>query len=199
MGDTKRPQTMSTHIQLTPRLRPATARLHVRAAWLPLLLLLTLTLSTAVQAQFGTSEYDTIQGNGAITITLYNGAGGDVTVPGTLRGLPVDGIGDNAFIGIGSLTSVTIPNSVTSILRNPFLGCTGLTRFTVEAGNSSYASVDGVLFDKSRTTLIQYPPAKVVADYNIPDSVTSIGNRAFFPGKIQTVRGLPQVPKGFSA
>jgi hypothetical protein len=57
-----------------------------------------------------------------------------------------------------------LPKSVTSIGYNAFSGCTGLTRFTVEAGNSSYASVDGVLFDINRTMLLQYPNAKVRTD-----------------------------------
>lgn len=66
------PQTMSTNFQLTTRLRPASARLHPRSAWLPLLLLLTLILSTAVQAQFNFT-----QANGAITITGYTGGVGN--------------------------------------------------------------------------------------------------------------------------
>ena len=75
---------------------------------------------------------------------------------------------------------MTIPASVGSIDGSAFSGCTGLTRFTVEAGNSSYASVEGVLFNKSRTTLLQYPSGKVGTGYIIPDSVTSIGYQAFY-------------------
>ena len=111
---------MSAYLQLTPRLRPATARLHVRAAWLPLLLLLTLTLSTAVQAQF---TYGKV--NGAITIAGYTGAGGDVTIPSVLEGLLVRYIGIAAFQSKGTLTRVTIPDSVTSIGGSAFFGCTG--------------------------------------------------------------------------
>ena len=48
----------------------------------------------------------------------------------------------------------------------------------MEALNSVYSSVDGVLFNKSQTTLIQYPGAKPEA-YTIPNSVTSIGDYAF--------------------
>jgi len=91
----------------------------------------------------------------------------------------VTSIGDYAFLGCTGLTSVTIPNSVTSIGRSTFRGCTGLTRFTVEGGNLSYASVDGVLFNKSQTVLIQYPIGKVGTSYSIPDSVTYIDDQAF--------------------
>jgi hypothetical protein len=48
----------------------------------------------------------------------------------------------------------------------------------VDALNSAYSSVDGVLLNKSQTKLIQYPGGKA-ASYTIPNSVTSIGERAF--------------------
>jgi hypothetical protein len=75
---------------------------------------------------------------------------------------------------------VTIPNSVTSIGNSAFSGCKGLTSINVASDNSNYCSVDGVLFNKDKTTLIQYPGGKQGA-YTIPNSVTSIGDYAF-PG-----------------
>jgi hypothetical protein len=96
-----------------------------------------------------------------------------VTIPRTINGLPVTSIGGNAFSSCTSLTSVTIPNSVTSIGSGAFSGCTSLSAITVEALNSFYSSVDGVLFNKSQTTLIQYPGGKA-GSYTIPNSVTSI-------------------------
>ena len=63
-------------------------------------------------------------------------------------------------IGCTSLTSVTIPSSVTSIGDGAFADCTSLTAITVDALNPVYSSVDGVLFNKSQTTLVQYPGAK---------------------------------------
>ena len=53
--------------------------------------------------------------NGTITITGYTGPGGAVTIPSTINGLPVTSIGNYAFSNCTSLTSVTIPDSVTSI------------------------------------------------------------------------------------
>ena len=161
-----------------------------------LLLLVLLTLPAVVQAQF---NYTT--DNGTITITGYTGPDGAVTIPTTINGLPVISIGGYAFqyntnltsvtipnsvisIGVGafydctSLTEVTLGNSVTSIENAAFRNCTSLSAITVDALNSAYSSVDGVLFNKSQTTLIQYPGGKA-GSYTIPNSVADIGS-AFY-------------------
>jgi len=93
-------------------------------------------------------------------------------------GNSVTSIGDGAFESCAGLTSVTIPASVTSIGEEAFHGCTGLTAINVDASNASYSSVEGVLFNKAKTTLIKYPAAKTGA-YTIPASVTSIRDFAF--------------------
>ena len=53
--------------------------------------------------------------NYAVTITAYTGAGGAVSIPDLIEGLPVTTIGDWAFSSIAALTGVVIPNSVTNI------------------------------------------------------------------------------------
>ncbi len=89
-------------------------------------------------------------------------------------------IGDYAFLGCTSLTSITIPDSVTSIGHWAFNNCTSLTEITVESGNKHYSNDEyGVLFNKDKTTLIQYPIGNERTTYSIPDSVTSIGGSAF--------------------
>ena len=85
----------------------------------------------------------------------------------------------NAFSGCTSLTSVVIPDGVTSIYDYTFQGCTSLASITVADNNQSYCDVDGVLFNKDKTELVQYPAGKTSASYSIPNSVTEIGDGAF--------------------
>ena len=98
-----------------------------------------------------------------------------ITIPNS-----VISIRKSAFRRCKSLTSITIPNSLTSIGEYAFYGCDALTSINVDVNNPNYCSIDGVLFDKNQTTLIKYPRGKQGASYIIPNSVTSIGECAFY-------------------
>ena len=91
----------------------------------------------------------------------------------------VTSIDDSTFYGCTSLASITIPDSVTSIGAYAFFYCTSLASITVADNNQSYCDVDGVLFNKDKTELVQYPAGKTSASYSIPNSVTEIGDGAF--------------------
>ena len=88
-------------------------------------------------------------------------------------------IGEGAFGNCNSLESVSIPESVTSIGTAAFVGCLNLKNIEVSEKNPAYSDLDGILFDKAQTKLLQYPAGKQAASYTIPGSVTSIGESAF--------------------
>jgi uncharacterized repeat protein (TIGR02543 family) len=109
-------------------------------------------------------------------------------------------IGYGAFQACSNLTNMTIPDSITTIDSRAFGQCNGLKTIIIGKGvtfmgslsgakslidiivdnaNTRYASESGVLFDKAKTTLIEYPAGKTETSYTIPDSVTSIGSSAF--------------------
>jgi hypothetical protein len=97
----------------------------------------------------------------------------NVTIPDS-----VSSISYGAFEHCTSLASVTIPSSVTVIRDYAFSECASLTAITVDALNAAYSSVEGVLLNHSKTTLIQFPGGKA-GTYTIPNSVTTIANYAF--------------------
>ena len=103
----------------------------------------------------------------------------------------VTSIGDGVFAYCSSLTSITIPDSITSIDSRAFNSCNSLTTIEVGVGNVNYTGVNGVLFNKEKTLLHNYPASKTGANYTISDSVTSIGDYAFTSGRSLTSVTIP--------
>ncbi|MDR2138213.1 MAG: leucine-rich repeat protein [Tannerella sp.] len=133
----------------------------------------------------------------------------DVTLPDTLESLAADlfrnayqlerirvpralqRIGAHAFFGCSSLQTVALPASVKRIGTLAFYGCTALRAFTVDSGNVSFRSEDGVLFNGDKTVLLQYPVKKTETFYKVPDSVTLIERSAFSGAEALTAIVLP--------
>jgi len=90
----------------------------------------------------------------------------------------VTSIGVQAFSDCRRLANITIGSGVTNIGENAFLYCARLTAIMVDASNSSFSSVAGVLFNRSQTLLVQFPGAQG-GNYSITNTVTSVGNGAF--------------------
>jgi len=86
-------------------------------------------------------------------------------------------IDDFAFHGCG-LTAIAIPAGVTDVGFKPFSECGKLTSISVDANNTRYSSVDGILFNKGRTTLLKYPAARA-GSYRIPHGVVTIDGESF--------------------
>jgi hypothetical protein len=97
-----------------------------------------------------------------------------ISIPGS-----VTSIGADAFYECFSLTNFTVGRSITNIGEGAFAACIALNSIGVDALNTAYTSVDGVLFDKSLATLVAFPAGKS-GDYTIPDTVSEIDGYAFY-------------------
>ena len=104
----------------------------------------------------------------------------------------VTSIGDYAFKDCSSLTSIEIPERVASIGNRAFYECSSLTNIEVNKSNKNYSDENGVLFNKEKAVLIQYPGGKKDTTYNIPGSVTSIGSFAFIECSNLTSVEIPE-------
>ena len=132
----------------------------------------------------------TTKGDEIYIVDCRKSATGDLVIPEIIDGKPVTRIGKTAFRRCSSLTSITIPDSVTKTYDYPNIlnsfeqlslqDCINLTAIEVSAGNPTITSVDGVLFSKDQTTLYIYPEGKNDAAYTIPNNVTRIATGAFF-------------------
>ncbi|HET6559035.1 MAG TPA: leucine-rich repeat protein [Prolixibacteraceae bacterium] len=106
-----------------------------------------------------------------VLIQCSNKKTGNYVIPSTVTSIIGVAFGSNS-----TLTSITIPSSVTSIGDYSFNLFSG--SIIVNTDNPNYSSEDGVLFNKNKTTLI-HCPLKKAGSYDIPTSVTSIGPVAF--------------------
>lgn len=124
--------------------------------------------------------------DGYAVLEEYVGEGGDIVLPDTIGDYAVREI-PYSFLSLFSkwhsayekITSVTIGKNMEMICDRPFSVCTSLRSINVHPENEYYCSVDGVLFNKTKTKLIEYPPEKSGVSYKVPDSVVEIGKGAF--------------------
>ncbi|MGN0345150.1 MAG: leucine-rich repeat domain-containing protein [Lachnospiraceae bacterium] len=147
---------------------------------------------------------------GLTTVTMQGGSTGTGTGNNSSSTTQVTGlltIGDRAFYGCPTLTTVTIPATVTSIGSQAFSDCPALTALNVTAGNQKYVSNDGVLYEYvgysqnmtgnyNTYTLLQYPSGKLSAAYTAPAAIanrlTAIGQGAFAGAQALTSITLPE-------
>ncbi|MBR4859231.1 MAG: leucine-rich repeat protein [Clostridia bacterium] len=98
-----------------------------------------------------------------------------VTMPNTITS-----IGDYAFLNCCKIKNIEIPNGVKNIGISAFNSCDNLENIIVDSDNSIYSSdTNGVLFDKNKTILIQYPSGKTETYYEVPSGVTTIMDDSF--------------------
>ena len=133
-----------------------------------LLLAFLLCLSGRCIGQIYDGFYYSVSGtNITITVGVYTGAGGEVTIPSSIPGVgAVTAIGDRAFYGWTNLTSVAIPSTVRYIGDGAFYGCSGLSSVTIPS-SVTYIG-DDAFYGCSGLTGVA-----------IPSGVANIGSRAF--------------------
>ena len=149
---------------------------------LTLMMLLVAASSSAVEVEIGGLWYEVLSKTKVAKVIQYknnNKYSGDIVIPSTVEyngdNYSVTSIGEYAFWCSG-LTSITIPNSVTSIGDGAFRGCSGITSIVVEERNAVYDSRDNcnaIIKSEDNVLIVG------CQNTNIPNSVTSIGGNAF--------------------
>jgi len=102
-------------------------------------------------------------------------------------------IGRRAFQNCERLYDIKIPASVTQIGFRAFSGCTMFSNISINENNNDYISIDGVLFDKQKTKLIQYPVRNSNRYYMIPFGVQEICAGAFSNSQLSLIMIPPTV------
>ena len=163
------------------------------------------TFTVTVAAATNTFDFDLTTG----TITKYNGTDTVVVIPPKISSWPVTKIGEDALKDNTTITSVTIPASVTEIGSNAFAGCTNLTsvhyagnwsNLTIQSGNPAVQdAANAPLFDfefippdNTAVIVTNYKYNGAAADVTIPSRykgkpVTTIGHAAFFNSAVTSV------------
>ena len=112
------------------------------------------------------SKIDDLVFNGCISLK-------SITLPASLTK-----IGKHAFKDCSALETITLPASVNYIGPGAFRGCAMLREINVDTKSRTFKSVEGVLYNKNKSRLLSYPAQKNDRSFEIPDSVTHIGDWA---------------------
>lgn len=112
-------------------------------------------------------------------ISIEEGAFWNTDLEKITLGNNIVSIGEDAFCNNRKLIRIDIPESVKEISPGAFFGCSSLAEINVDQNNPNYCSVDGNLFNKDKSVLLQYSAAKPDTSYEIPDGVLSISDGAF--------------------
>ena len=91
-------------------------------------------------------------------------------------------IGANAFASTG-LEHIEIPAGVSSMSISPFCYCSHLEEIIVSEKNKFYCSVDGVLYNKNKCVLKEYPSGRKQDKFVIPEGVEIIAEKAYAGSK----------------
>ena len=155
--------------------------------WMGAVLALCLLLCLAALPAYALTTYTegdytyTVEGQamgGHAIVQSYTGSDTAVTVPATLGGYPVGVIGGYAFQS-DTITSITLPETVTGFRNSAFYGCTALTRVNIPEGTKT---ISGHMF-RGCTSLTRV---------DLPSTITSIGDLAFYQCSALSYIVLPE-------
>ncbi|MCL2488906.1 MAG: leucine-rich repeat domain-containing protein [Oscillospiraceae bacterium] len=140
---------------------------------------------------------------------FYNDKNFILTIPDTIEGKPVIGIGDYAFApniftriiipdsvkSIGknvfdwtlSLKYINIPKNVIFIDKQAFSGLYYFESISVATDNPYYSDMDGVLFNKDKSEILCYPLGREENSYILPENLTKISEGAFSGCKLENI------------
>ncbi len=149
----------------------------------------------------------------SVEISKYVGKSSRVRIPAMIQGVPVTSMGWGAFAGCNEVREVVLPDTMKSLSSNIFscqklkqlkipasvhtIGnsltkfCTELDAIEVDPANQYYTSVDGVLYDKNVSVLINFPAGIKMQILKVPYTVKQVAGEAFRGAKLKTL----QVPK----
>lgn len=91
----------------------------------------------------------------------------------------VTGISGYAFAYCNNIKTISVPQSVSSIHYVAITNCPSLTAVNVDENNPYLCSDNGVLYNKSKTKILNYPAGRTDSSFKIPDTVQSIESGAF--------------------
>lgn len=143
-------------------------------------------------------DFEFILNNTAVIVIRYKGTAADVTIPSRYQGIPVTMI-DHAAFHNSAVTSVTIPDSVTSIHDSAFAYCSSLTNISIPNSVTAIGSfafegctkLESITLPSSLLTISEFLfyDCSQLTTIHIPDSVSSIRTYAFYNcGKLETIR-----------
>jgi len=171
-------------------------------------------LTSISGGNYGTFAYcsnlETVVFNNSPATIGYNAFAGCSKLKTVSFGNSIKSIDSSAFSGCNSLTSISIPASLTSLAYSAFSTCSGLVSIEVSEDNNEYTTINGALYTKDGNTLIKYPALNPTSQYEIayntkiiysdafsyckniisltiPETVSTIGNGAFYSSELQTV------------
>lgn len=112
------------------------------------------------------------------SIESYEGSDETLVIPDEINGCKITTIRNGIFKNSSTLTDVTLPKTLSHIDSRAFTGCSALVSIHVSAENNSYASQDGILYNKEKTKVILCPPG-TEGGILLSEKVTEISNGAF--------------------